>query len=203
MDAIGKLQELAPRSSARLWAFFAVEAALGFMCGALSLRGNTAGELVGVLFIVVGAAFPTCYWLWLANTRLLIGSGLVGYQNLLGSRRTWPTSEIARAVEITILYRGRYGTRPKQALLLVDTDGRCLQKIRIEQWPPDAISAFEAATGRSPEYAGQYPTGLAAQQFPGSVGFMYAHVWWTGLIAVGIVVVLAVLFEVFLVLPSH
>lgn len=196
MENAGDLQELAPQSSTQLWVGFAFEGALGLFAGALALRGNRAGIGLGIVFILAGVGFPVAYWLWLANTRLLIGRGVIGYQNMFGQRRFVPTSEIRRAVRITIVYYApRWGNRAKPALLLVGADGRCLLKLRVQRWREEAIDAFVAATGRMPEDVGYYTTGQVAREFPGSVGFMSARTGWTVVITVGIVIVVGGLFE--------
>ena len=196
MASAGDVQELAPQSSPQLWFLFAVEGAIGILVGAVMLRGNSVAIGLGILFILAGVGFPVAYWLWLANTRLLTGRGVVGYQNMFGQQSFLPTSDIRRAVRITIVYRSpRSRDQPKPALMLVGADGRCLLKIRVQRWRKEAIDAFTAATGCMSEDLGYYTTRQLAREFPGSVGFMYAHTGWTALITVGIVLVLGGLFE--------
>ena len=163
-------------------------AGLGLLAGAIAIRGNAAALVLGSGTILMAIAAPVCYWLWLANTRLLIGPGVVGYQNLLGGQRVWPTSDIARAVQLVIVYPSRYGDQAKAALLLVGADGRCLQKVRIAAWSGDDVAAFAAANGRSLEYLGSYSPVEANREFPGSVGGMYAYPGRSAAIAAGIVV---------------
>jgi hypothetical protein len=188
MDSLGQRSELAPHAAPRQWVGVGLLAALGLFAGALGMRGNAAAVVLSIGFILLGIAGPICYWLWLVNTRLLIRPGAVGYQNLLGAQHVWPTSEIARAVQLTIAYPSRYGDQAKPALLLVGADGRCLQKVRIAAWSDDDVAAFAAATGRSLEYVGSYSPVEANREFPGSVGWMYAYPGRSAAIAAGIVV---------------
>lgn len=188
MDSLGQRSELAPHAAPQQWVGFGLLAALGLFAGALAVRGNAAAIVLGIGIILIGIAGPVCFWLWLANTRLLIGPGVVGYQNLLGRQRVWPISEITRAVRFTIVYPSRYGDQAKPALLLVGADGRSLQKVRIAAWSDDDVAAFAAATGRSLEYIGSYSPVEANREFPGSVGWMYAYPGRSAAIAAGIVV---------------
>ena len=188
MDSLGQRSELAPHAAPRLVVGFGLIAGLGLLAGAIAIRGNAAALVLGSGTILMAIAAPVCYWLWLANTRLLIGPGVVGYQNLLGGQRVWPTSDIARAVQLMIVYPSRYGDQAKAALLLVGADGRCLQKVRIAAWSDDDVAAFAAANGRSLEYLGSYSPVEANREFPGSVGWMYAYPGRSAAIAAGIVV---------------
>jgi hypothetical protein len=188
MDSLGQRSELAPHATPRQLLGFGLFAVLGLFAGAIAIRGNAAGVVLAIAFILFGIGAPFCFWLWLVNTRLLIGPGMVGYQNLLGGQRVWPTSDIARAVQLVIVYRSRYGDQAKSALLLVGADGRCLQKVRIAAWSDDDVAAFAAATGRSLESIGSYSPVEANREFPGSVGWMYAYPGKSAAIAAGIVV---------------
>lgn len=181
-------RELAPQPSPRIWFAVWLEAAGGVLIGLLMLRGNTYAVGLGVAFILVGAAFPAAYWLWLTNTRLLAGRGGVGYRDMLGRSRYWSAADVARVVQVTIVYYSpRSGRQIKPALLLVGGDGRCLLKVRTAQWPVDAIDAFIAGTGHQAEDVGLYTSGQVASEFPGSVGFMNSPTWRT----VAIVAVIA------------
>jgi hypothetical protein len=192
VDSLGQRSELAPHAAPRLWVAFGLFAVLGLFAGAIGMRGNAAAVVLSIGFILFGIGAPVTYWLWLANTRLLIGPGVVGYQNLLGGQRVWPTSEIARAVQLTIVYPSRYGDQAKPAFLLVGADGRCLQKVRTAAWSDDDIAAFAAATGRSLEYIGSDSPVQANREFPGSVGWMYAYPGRSAAIAAAIVVAIGV-----------
>ncbi|HAC45422.1 MAG TPA: hypothetical protein DCF65_05075 [Chloroflexi bacterium] len=147
-------------------------------------------------FIGIGVLGWAYLWLWHANTRLLIGRAVVGYQDLLGRRRFWPTSDIARIVQVTIAYSSRYRAYiPQSLVLLMDSDGRCLCKVKVAAWTRDAVDSFTTAAGRTPEYLGLYKPRQAAKELPGSVGLMYAHpVWWTAIFAV-IVIAVGALFD--------
>jgi hypothetical protein len=187
MDNLGQRTELAPHAVPKYWVFFGLLAVLGLFAGAIGMQGNAAAKVLSIGFILIGIAGPVCYWLWLANTRLVIGPGVAGYQNLFGARRVWPTSEIARAVQLMIVYPSRYGDQAKPALLLVGADGRCLQKVRIAAWSDGDVAAFGAATGQSLEYIGSYSPVEANKEFPRSVGWMYAYPGRSAAIAAGIV----------------
>jgi hypothetical protein len=188
VDSLGQRSGLAPHAKPRQWVAFGLLGALGLFAGAIAMPGNAAAKVLASGFILFGIALPVGFWLWLANTRLLIGPGVVGYQNLLGGQRVWPTAEIARAVQLTIVYPSRYGAQAKQAFLLVGADGRCLQKVRTAAWSDDDVAAFAAATGRSLEYIGSYSPVQANREFPGSVGWMYAYPGRSAAVAAAIVV---------------
>jgi hypothetical protein len=177
MDAAGGYEELAPTGAGRAPAqiFSGALVVIGVMVGLIDVAGGNPPNL-GVFLTLSGAAMLGYLWLWPAKTRLLTGPGFVGYQNLFMQRTFWSTSDISRTVELTIVYYApRSGYQSKPYLLLVGADGRCLRKIRRSAWTDEAIRAFEAATGRAAEYAGVYRSDQAGREFPGSVGWMYAH----------------------------
>ena len=108
MEAAGEVTELAPvRFYQRgLGALFAIFIVIGVVSMLLVLASyghpswpSANFTLSSIGMGVLGWAY---LWLWVANTRLLIGPAVVGYQDLLGRRRFWPTSDIARVVQITI-----------------------------------------------------------------------------------------------------
>jgi len=177
MDAAGGYQELAPTGAGRGPAqlFLGALVVIGLILGLLDMAGGNSPN-VGIFVALSGAAGLGYFWFWPANTRLLTGPGFVGYQNLFLQRTFWPTSDISRAVELTIVYYApKAGYQSKPYLLLVGADGRCLRKIRRSAWTDEDIQTFEAATGRAAEDAGVYRSDQAGREFPGSVGWMYAH----------------------------
>lgn len=116
MEAIGQYRVLAPvrYNKSPLRAIFAVLGAIGLLFLALSLIAGGSPSTVSIYLLGVGAFGSAYLWLWLFNTRLLIGPGMVGYQNLVGQQTVWPTSDIARSVQLTIVYRDRRGNHPKR-----------------------------------------------------------------------------------------
>jgi len=197
MDAARGYRELAPTGAGRgpAQVFLASLVVIGLMLGLLYMAGGNP-PVFGVVVAFPGAAGLGYFWLWPANTRLLTGPGFVGYQNLFLQRSFWPTSDISRTVEVTIVYYApRSGYQSKPYLLLVGANGRCLRKIRRSAWTDDDIRAFEAATGRVAEFAGVLRSDEAGREFPGSVGWMYAHpsaslaIMGAIVVAIGVVVV--------------
>jgi len=177
MDADGGYHELAPTGAGRgpIQLFLAALVVIGLMLGLLFMAGGSSPS-AGVLVALSGAVGLGYFFLWHANTRLLTGRGFVGYQNLFLRRTFWSTSDISRTVELTIVYYApKSGNQSKPYLLLVGANGRCLRKVRRSAWTDDDIRAFEAATDRAAEYAGVYSSEQAGREFPGSVGWMYAH----------------------------
>jgi hypothetical protein len=177
MDAAGGYAELAPTGAGRGPAkiFLGALVVIGLMLGLLYLAGGNS-PIFGVVVALLGSAGLGYFWLWPANTRLLTGRGFVGYQNLFLQRSFWSTSDISRTVELTVVYYApKSGYQSKPYLLLVGADGRCLRKVRRSAWTDDDIRAFEAATGRAAEYAGVCSSEQAGREFPGSVGWLYAH----------------------------
>src|ERR1700704_4894946 len=104
MDAASAHRELAPTGAGRgpAQVFFAALVVIGLMLGLLYVAGGNS-PVLGVVVAFLGAAGLGCLWLWPANTRLLTGPGVVGYQNLFLQRSFWPTSTISRTVELTIV----------------------------------------------------------------------------------------------------
>jgi hypothetical protein len=195
MDTASGYDELAPTGAGRgpAQVFFGFLVVIGLMVGLLEMAGGNS-PVLGVGLALSGAAVLGYLWLWPANTRLLTGPGFVGYQNLFMQRSFWSASDISRTVELTIVYYApRAGYQPKPYLLLVGANGRCLRKVRRSAWTDEAIRAFEAATGRAAEYAGVYRSDKAGREFPGSVGWMYAHPSASLAITGGIVVAIGVL----------
>lgn len=195
MDAAGGYEELAPTGAGRgpMQVFFGALVVIGVMVGLLEMAAGNP-PILGVLLTLSGAAGLGYLWLWPANTRLLTGPGFVGYQNLFMQRSFWSTSDISRTVELTIVYYSpKTGYPSKPYLLLVGGNGRCLRKVRQSAWTDEAIRAFEASTGRAAEYAGVYSSVQAGREFPGSVGWMYAHPSASLAITGGIAVAIGVL----------
>jgi hypothetical protein len=195
MDAAGGYEELAPTGAGRgpAQVFFGALVVIGLMLALLYIAGRYS-PISGVVVALLGAAGLGYLWLWPANTRLLTGPGFVGYQNLFLQRSFWPTSDISRTVELTIVYYApKAGYQSKPYLLLVGGNGRCLRKVRRSAWTDEAIRAFEASTERATEYAGVYSSVQAGRKFPGSVGWMYAHPSASLAITGGIVVAIGVL----------
>jgi hypothetical protein len=195
VDAADTYKVLAPTGAGRgpAQVFFGALVVIGLMLGLLYTAGGNS-PILGVVVALSAAAGLGCLWLWPANTRLLTGPGFVGYQNLFFQRSFWSTSTISRTVDLTIVYYApRSGYQPKPYLLLVGANGRCLRKIRRSAWTDDDIRAFEAATGRAAEYAGVLNSDEAGREFPGSVGWMYAHPSASLAITGGIVVAIGVL----------
>jgi hypothetical protein len=194
MLASGGYEELAPTGAGRGPAqiFLGALVVIGLMLGLLYRAGGNS-PILGIVVAVLGAAGLGYLWLWPANTRLLTGRGFVGYQNLVLQRNFWSTSDISRTVELTIVYYApRAGYQPKPYVLLVGANGRCLRKIRRSAWTDEDIRAFEAATGRAAEYVGVCSSDQAGREFPGSVGWMYAHPSASLAITGGIVVAIGV-----------
>lgn len=164
--------------------------------------GRAVGGGIGLLGI---GLFGTLYfWLWPANTRLLVGPNLVGYQNMLGRRRVWSTAEIARVVDLTILYNSRSTTTPHRALLLVGVNGRCLLALAVKPWSIDAIGEFIAATRRPADYLdGPVTVQQARQKYPGSVSWAYAHSGWMVALTIAAGLALVLLTLVFSVLLTQ
>ena len=195
MDAAGGYQELAPTGAGRgpAQVFLSALVVIGLMLGLLYMAGGNS-PVVGVVVALLGAAGLGYASLWPANTRLLTGPGFVGYQNIFMQRTFWATSDISRTVEITIVYHSpKAGYQSKPYLLLIGANGRCLRKVRRSAWTDADIRAFEAATGRAADYAGVYSSDQAGREFPGSVGWMYAHPSASLAITGGIVVAIGVL----------
>jgi hypothetical protein len=195
MDAAGGYEEWAPTGGGRgpALVFLGALVVIGLMLGLLYIAGGNS-PILGVVVAFLGAAGLGYFWLWPTNTRLLTGPGVVGYQNLLLQRNFWPTSDISRTVELTIVYYApKAGYQSKPYLLLVGANGRCLRKIRRSAWTDEAIRAFEVATGRAPEDGGVCSSDQAGREFPGSVGWMYAHPSASLAITGGIVVAIGVM----------
>jgi len=195
MDAAGGYQELAPTGAGRgpAQVFLSALVVIGLMLGLLYMAGGNS-PVLGVAVALLGAAGLGYVWLWQANTRLLTGPGCVGYQNIFMLRTFWPTSDISRTVELTIVYHSpKAGYQSKPYLLLIGANGRCLRKVRRSAWTDADIRAFEAATGRAAQDAGFYSSDQAGREFPGSVGWMYAHPSASLAITGGIVVAIGVL----------
>lgn len=167
---------------------------------ALGAAGSRGGSTLGYsLVCLLGGGVGLVYlWVWPANTRLLVGSKEVGYQNLFGRRCLWSANEIARVVDVTILYRT--GKRPtsQRSLLLIGLDGRCLFNLRVAGWTGDDIQAFIAATGRASEARiAPLTASEARREFPGSLAWVVAHpswaVWMMIAIAIAAIIVFLVL----------
>lgn len=195
MDAAAGYGELAPTGAGRgpAQVFLGALVMIGLTLGLLYMAGGNS-PILGVAVGLLGTAGLGYFWLWPANTRLLTGPGFVGYQNLFLQRSFWSTSDISRTVELTIVYYSpRAGYQSKQYLLLVGANGRCLRKIRRSAWTDEAIRAFETATGRAAEDGGVCSSDQAGREFPGSVGWMYAHPSASLAITGGVVVAIGVI----------
>jgi hypothetical protein len=167
---------------------------------AFGAAGSRGGSTLGysLVFLLGGVLGLIYLWVWPASTRLLVGVNEVGYQNMLGQRRLLAAGEIAKVVDVTILYRSGKNPTSQRSLLLIGLDGRCLFNLRAAAWTPDAIQAFIAGTGRPSEVRIAPLTAREARrEFPGSLGWIVAHPGWGVWIMIAIAIAAIVLFLVY------
>jgi hypothetical protein len=98
------------------------------------------GLAYGATILLTGAFGFIFLWLWLANARLLIGQGQVGYRNILGRNRFWSAGEIARIVDMTVSY-GKTSA-PQHAIYLFGLDGKRLMALNPLSWEASELRDY-------------------------------------------------------------
>src|SRR5579872_5138033 len=115
---------------------------------------------IGLLLFGTGAAGATFLWLWLRNSRLLLGAGQVGLRDAFGRDRLWPTSDIDRLLDLTLIYTKNAPSQ--RAVYVISNEGRRLAILGVQPWGTEAIGEFARATGKQLEVREQP---IAAKDF--------------------------------------
>jgi hypothetical protein len=163
--------------------------------GALILAASMAMHLsprtegFGATLCAAGAVGVAYVLLWLRNSRLLAGSGVIGLRNLVGQTTTFQASDVGRLLIATVVYSKN--STPQRALYVFSQGGRVLITLNTRAWGDEAIAKVVGATGKSPEYR---DAPISAREFkaefPGAVGWAALHPM---LLGSGIVIVAMVL----------
>jgi len=139
----------------------------------------------GATMLAAGGFGAVFLWLWLRNSRVLIGGdGRIGSRDLLGRTKLWPVAEIGRVIEVTVAYSRQ--SAPQPVLYVLSYDGRPLARLGVRQWGAAAIGEFVSSTGRKLEIRDQPVKAKAfRQEFPHAATWASVHPWFMGaLIAV-------------------
>ncbi|HKW72047.1 MAG TPA: hypothetical protein VJQ08_04405 [Candidatus Dormibacteraeota bacterium] len=143
--------------------------------GATGMAGSRAlGS--GLVMLLAGAFTFGFLWLWSANTRLLIGNGVVGYRNAVGRERMWARGEIACAIEMAINF-GWWASSSNRGIYVVGLDGRRLLVLSTVAWRADDLHDFFAEAGVTVEVR-LAPVKIkdAKREFPNAFGWGSTHV---------------------------
>ena len=142
--------------------------------GALS-RGPDRPLGGSVAFLIVGGGGFVFLWLWLANARLLVGNQTVGFQDFLGRRRVWRAEQVARVIDVAVIYTKQQ--RPQRGIYLIGSDGRRLLALNPRAWDADSLSRLVSATGRLLEFRDDPMNAWDfRREFPGAMSWAGTHV---------------------------
>src|SRR5260370_21455210 len=157
-----------------LGAFGGLITLLGVARGGTTLASNRALGYGLVLLLAAGLFFVGLS-LWSANVRLLIGRGTVGYRNIFRRRRFWSPGEIARIVDMAIIY-GR-SSKPQRGFYLFDLNGKRLLVLSQLSWPAKDMTDFIRATGVQVHFrAAPVPVKEISREIPNAFEWGARHV---------------------------
>jgi hypothetical protein len=142
----------------------------------------------GATMFAAGGLGVVFLWLWLGNSRLLIATdGRIGVRGLLGRTKLWPTAEVGRVIELTVVY-SRQST-PQKVLYVLSYDGQTLARLGVRQWGEAAIGEFVRATGRQLEVRDQ-PTAAREfrQEFPRAASWASVHPTFMGAVIAAVAI---------------
>ena len=120
---------------------------LGSSLGA-HLSARTLGY--GATMFGVGAFAAIFLWLWVRNSRLLVGPGVVGQRNLVGQASTLNTADIGHMLIASVVYSKN--SAPQRVLYVFSHDGRKLMALNTMAWGDEAMGKFIEASGKTVEY---------------------------------------------------
>jgi hypothetical protein len=171
-------------STKRIRTILIVLACVTFLGGLITLGSLTTGARAliasrglayGATLLVIGALAFGGLWLWLANVRLLIGRGCVGYRNILRRNRFWSNREVACVVDMAINY-GKT-SQPQRGIYLFGPDGKRLLALNPRAWAPNDLRDFVDATGLPIDFRpGSITAKEARREFPKAFGWAAQHV---------------------------
>ena len=148
------MEELAPQGIAarRLLPFMGGLSGLGALVLASSLAAHLSSRSVGTgaTIFAIGAFAAAFLWLWLRNSRLLVGRGVIGQRNLFGQTSTSTTADIDRMLIASVVYSK--SSAPQRVLYVLSRDGKVLMALNTRAWGDDAIGKFVEASGKNVEY---------------------------------------------------
>ena len=160
------------------------------MTAVILATGNHSGRALAIaLTMLLVGGFSFAYLLlWLRNSRLLVGGGVLGYQDPLGRRHTWTSSEIGAVVRAEIIFSGSAASRP--AIYVLGTDGRRLMAFAVLAWSPDALERLVRESGEHLQaHAAPISAAEFRRQYPHALGWVAVHPLLVGgLLAVGLII---------------
>jgi hypothetical protein len=141
----------------------------------------------GATMLVIGALGAGYLRLWLANSRLLVGGEVFGYQDLLGRPHTWMSSEVSAVIDVPVAYNAR--TVPRRAIYFIGLDGRKLFTLNPIAWNDSSIDRLIRAAGKPVQVRAQpVPAAAFRQEYPRAVSWAATHTTFTGsLLAIGLI----------------
>ena len=186
-----------PTNVRRATAVFALFAAAGALILIVSLvpglprLAASRGDAYGAAMFTVSLLGVSLVELWRRNARLLVGGKAIGYQDILGRRRTWAASDVGSIVDASVVFRGT--APPRRYVFFLGPDGRRLMMITPTAWGATAVDRLVRAAGKPP-YVLDRPTSPEElrRRFPGTLGRAYTRPWIVVGLAAMVIIVLAI-----------
>ena len=190
---LSAVEEIRPQGTRarRLVPFMAGLSVLGLLIlvSSIAMHLPPRTEGFGGTMFAIGALGVAYLLLWLRNSRLLAGSGLIGQRNLVGQTTTYQASDVGRLLIATVVYSKN--STPQKALYVFSASGKVLLTLNARAWGDEAIAKIVDATGKSIEYRdAPISSRQFKAEFPAAVSWAALH---PTLLGGGIVIVALVL----------
>lgn len=183
------METIAPASTRTIRAarsLFVIIAVIGAVLTAATLiRGQGTASTV-VLFAI--GALPAAYiQLFLANSRLLVGTDQFGYRDAFGRPHLWYASQVGRIVDVAVTDVRDSSSR--RVIYFLGLDGRRLFLINPAPWPEGTMDRLAAIAGKPLEVRpSPYTAADFKREFPLAVSWPGRH---GGLLVAGAIVIAA------------
>jgi len=151
------VREIAPegQGARRLVRVMIGTTAFGLLISLVAIPMHAPARFVGIALLLfgTGAAGATFLWLWLRNSRLLLGAGQVGLRDAFGRDQLWPRRTSTACWTSRLIYTRNAASQ--RAVYVISNEGRRLAILGVQPWGTEAIGEFARATGKQLEVSEQ------------------------------------------------
>ena len=161
----------------RLFAGMAIVGAILTFVGYPERGGSPAAARpfeYGVLMLVLGVLAAAYVWLWLRNSRLLVGVGRFGFRDAFGRDHVWTQDQVGRVVDIAILDTGKDASA-RRTIYFLRPDGRTLLLLNPNAWSANAVDQIVQVTGKVLEQPGAMTRTAFIARFPHATSWIGRH----------------------------